>query len=78
MLVLPRGNDNTLLATSLHRFVGTTGYDLNALRTDLARFTFLLAPTTAPNSSAPTSHNPHREATPPGARTGDHRWGQIT
>ena len=36
------GNDNTLLATSLHRFVGTTGYDLNALRTDLARFTFLL------------------------------------
>jgi hypothetical protein len=36
------GNDSTLLAASLHRFLGTTGYDLNELRTDLARFTFLL------------------------------------
>jgi len=36
------GSDSTLLAASLQRFVGTTGDDLNELRTDLARFTFLL------------------------------------
>lgn len=36
------GNDSTLLDASLRRFVGTDGYDLTELRTDLARFTFLL------------------------------------
>jgi hypothetical protein len=36
------GNDTELLAASLRRFVGTEGYDLTKLRTDLARFTFLL------------------------------------
>jgi hypothetical protein len=36
------GTDNPALAASLHRFIGTTGYDLDALRRDLARFTFLL------------------------------------
>jgi hypothetical protein len=30
------------LAASLRRFVGTEGYDLDELRTDLARFAFLL------------------------------------
>lgn len=35
-------NDHTLLDASLHRFVGTDGYDLTELRTDLARFAFLL------------------------------------
>lgn len=35
-------NDSTLLDASLRRFVGTDGYDLTELRTDLARFTFLL------------------------------------
>jgi hypothetical protein len=34
--------DSNQLAASLQRFVGTTGYDLTELRTDLARFTFLL------------------------------------
>jgi hypothetical protein len=36
------GTDAELLAASLRRFVGTDGYDLAKLRTDLARFTFLL------------------------------------
>jgi hypothetical protein len=39
------GTDTELLAASLRRFVGTDGYDgydLTKLRTDLARFTFLL------------------------------------
>jgi hypothetical protein len=36
------GNDQAQLSASLHRFVGTDGYDLNELRTDLARFGFLL------------------------------------
>jgi hypothetical protein len=36
------GTDSNQLAASLHRFVGTTGYDLTELRTDLARFAFLL------------------------------------
>ena len=36
------GTDTELLATSLRRFVGTDGYDLTELHTDLARFTFLL------------------------------------
>ena len=30
------------LVASFHRFIGAEGYDLTALRTDLARFTFLL------------------------------------
>ncbi|MBA3279777.1 MAG: hypothetical protein H0U22_13925 [Geodermatophilaceae bacterium] len=34
--------DRTQLAASFDRFVSADGYDLNALRTDLARFTFLL------------------------------------
>jgi hypothetical protein len=36
------GTDQTQLADSFGRFVGTDDYDLTALRTDLARFTFLL------------------------------------
>lgn len=36
------GNDTTLLAASLRRFVGTQGYDLAELRHDLTRFAFLL------------------------------------
>lgn len=36
------GNDHTQLAASLRRFVGTDGYDLTEIRTDLARFAFLL------------------------------------
>jgi hypothetical protein len=36
------GPDTELLAASLRRFVGTDGYDLAELGTDLARFTFLL------------------------------------
>ena len=34
--------DHTQLAASFGRFIGTPGYDLAELRTDLARFTFLL------------------------------------
>jgi hypothetical protein len=34
--------DHTQLAASFGRFMGTQGYDLAELRTDLARFTFLL------------------------------------
>ncbi|HZS22548.1 MAG TPA: hypothetical protein VFA63_16390 [Pseudonocardiaceae bacterium] len=34
--------DSNQLAASLQRFVGTTGYNLTELHTDLARFTFLL------------------------------------
>ena len=36
------GPDQDQLAASLHRFVGVDGYDLDELRSDLARFTFLL------------------------------------
>ncbi len=36
------GTDHAQLATSFQRFIGADGYDLTALRTDLARFTFLL------------------------------------
>ena len=36
------GQDQAQLSASLHRFVGVEGYDLTTLRTDLARFTFLL------------------------------------
>ena len=36
------GTDSDQLAASLQRFVATTGYNLTELRTDLARFTFLL------------------------------------
>jgi hypothetical protein len=36
------GTDTELLAASFRRFVGTEGYDLDGLRQDLARFTFLL------------------------------------
>jgi hypothetical protein len=35
-------SDPTHLDASLTRFVGTDGYDLPQLRTDLNRFTFLL------------------------------------
>jgi len=34
--------DHPQLASSLRRFVGTDGYDLEGLRIDLARFAFLL------------------------------------
>lgn len=34
--------DQPLLATSLHRFVGSNSYQLDDLRTDLARMSFLL------------------------------------
>ena len=36
------GPDHAQLAASFSRFMGTHGYDLADLRTDLARFTFLL------------------------------------
>jgi hypothetical protein len=36
------GPDQAQLAASFGRFVGTDNYDLTALGTDLARFTFLL------------------------------------
>lgn len=36
------GHDHAQLAASLHRFVGADGYDIDTLRTDLARFAFLL------------------------------------
>lgn len=35
-------SDGAGLEGSLRRFVGTAGYDVAALRRDLARFTFLL------------------------------------
>jgi hypothetical protein len=38
----PGGTDHAQLAASFGRFMGTPGYDLTDLRTDLARFTFLL------------------------------------
>jgi hypothetical protein len=36
------GPDQAQLAASFGRFVGNDGYDITALRSDLARFTFLL------------------------------------
>jgi hypothetical protein len=36
------GTDHAQLAASFGRFIGTPGYGLADLRTDLARFTFLL------------------------------------
>jgi hypothetical protein len=36
------GPDQAQLAASFGRYVGTDGYDLTELRTDVARFTFLL------------------------------------
>jgi hypothetical protein len=36
------GADHAQLGASFGRFIGTPGYDLAELRTDLARFTFLL------------------------------------
>jgi hypothetical protein len=36
------GTDHAQLGASFGRFIGTQGYDLAELRTDLARFTFLL------------------------------------
>ena len=36
------GNDRDQLAASLNRFVGHPSYNLDTLRHDLARFTFLL------------------------------------
>jgi hypothetical protein len=36
------GPDKAQLAASLHRFIDLDGYELTELRTDLARFTFLL------------------------------------
>ena len=36
------GPDHTQLEASFRRFMGVDGYDLTELRTDLARFTFLL------------------------------------
>lgn len=36
------GPDHAQLAASLGRFIGVDGYNLAELRTDLARFTFLL------------------------------------
>ena len=38
----PGGTDHAQLGASFGRFIGTPGYDLAELRTDLARFTFLL------------------------------------
>ncbi|OLE26664.1 MAG: hypothetical protein AUG49_07565 [Catenulispora sp. 13_1_20CM_3_70_7] len=36
------GSDAEILAASFRRFMDTDGYDLAELRSDLARFTFLL------------------------------------
>jgi hypothetical protein len=36
------GPDHTKLEASFRHFMGVDGYDLTELRTDLARFTFLL------------------------------------
>ena len=36
------GTDTDMLRVSFRRFVGADGYDLAELRSDLARFTFLL------------------------------------
>jgi IS5 family transposase len=36
------GTDQPQLAASFARFIGTDAYDLHDLRTDLARFAFLL------------------------------------
>jgi len=36
------GTDHAQLGASFSRFIGAPGYDLAELRTDLARFTFLL------------------------------------
>lgn len=36
------GHDPESLASSLRSFIGTDGYDLAELQTDLARFNFLL------------------------------------
>jgi hypothetical protein len=36
------GPDHAQLTASFRRFMGVDGYDLTELRTDLARFTFLL------------------------------------
>jgi hypothetical protein len=35
-------SDHAQLAASLHQFVGVASFDLNTLRHDLTRFTFLL------------------------------------
>jgi len=35
-------HDSEVLTGSLHRFVGSSGYDLEGLRADLDRFAFLL------------------------------------
>jgi hypothetical protein len=35
-------NDPEHLNPSLHRYIGTPGYDINQIRTTLARFVFLL------------------------------------
>jgi hypothetical protein len=72
------GNDSTLLAASLHRFVSTTGYDLSELRTDLACFTFLLGPHDGTQLFSPDKPRTTPGTHTPGARTGDDRWGQIT
>lgn len=42
-----------LLAASLRQFVGADGYELDALRSDLARFAFLLGGDDASRSSDP-------------------------
>jgi hypothetical protein len=47
------GPDHAQLVASFGRFIGTRGYDLADLRTDLDRLTFFLATTTASVSSAP-------------------------
>jgi hypothetical protein len=36
------GPDSAQLAASFHRYMGVDAYDLADLRTDIARFTFLL------------------------------------
>jgi hypothetical protein len=47
------GDDQDQLAASFARFVGAGGYGLAGLRTDLARFSFVLGNDDASSSSAP-------------------------
>ena len=63
------------LAASFGRFIGTAGYDLAELRTDLARFTFLLGHDAASTSSAPAK--PDTTGGWPIAEDGHCHWSDL-
>lgn len=54
------GPDSSTLATSMRRFVGTDGYDLDELRRDLARFAFLLGTDDGTRAFDPSHDDPPR------------------